>query len=271
MKWSVCTTGMKEWPLERVLDTLMHWRAEGCALAGLELWAGHIDDYLQRHPGGLSELAARLRACAVEVPVISAYTYFSKGQAERTQDLQELRRLAQFAEALGAQAIRTFFGHLPSHRANPELWDESLTALQQALTQLQPTGVQLWVETHYNTFADNPDAIAELMRGTAHTGLRLIYDAANFNADRIDPLAALQQLYPWVRHIHVKNYRWDHDHWYRSQPVSVFDPNGDVDNAAVLRELAQRGYDGFISLEYFGQRGWSALLQSLAECRARSA
>ncbi|WP_245632866.1 sugar phosphate isomerase/epimerase family protein [Alicyclobacillus kakegawensis] len=216
-------------------------------------------------------MAERLRASHIHIPVISGYTYFSDGAHGRNRDLEEFRKALQAAEILGARAVRTFFGHLPSHRASPELWDESLSALLQAVTLARAAGVEVWVETHYQTFADHPQAVLELMSAAGDENLHIIYDAANFHVDGVDPLAALSVLYPFVRHVHLKNYRWDHDCWYRSQPVSALSRHGDVDNISILRMLQQRGYSGYVSLEYFGARGWEALVQSLVECRSNPA
>ncbi|GMA56796.1 3-dehydroshikimate dehydratase [Alicyclobacillus sacchari] len=269
MKWSVCTTGMKEHDVQWVLQQVDLWRREGASIDGLELWEGHLEPYASRN--ALEGLIEQLEGNRVEVPVVSGYTYFSQGPAEREKDILKVQQLAAIGRKIGAKAVRTFFGHIPSAKTSPELWDESLMALRHAAKIAYADGMELWVETHYQTFADHLDALEELIEATRDCDVKLIFDPANFNPDHIDPLQVLDAMYASIAHVHCKNYHWNHDCWYRSQPVSVFDPTGDVNNTAVLRELQGRGYTGYVSLEYFGHRGWSALLRSLAECRGRSA
>ncbi|WP_206885386.1 sugar phosphate isomerase/epimerase family protein [Alicyclobacillus mali (ex Roth et al. 2021)] len=271
MKWSVCTTGMKERSLEDILKLVRAWRASGVPVDGLELWVGHVEPYAAAGRMALEELASRLADEGLSVPVISGYTYFSRSPRDRDSDLRDVRRYAEMASALGGPAIRTFFGHLPSRAASPELWDESLAALVEARIIAQGMGSDLLVETHYQTFADSLDSLRSLLHSVPGGDLGLIFDAANFNPDHLDPLEVLREVYPAVRHVHCKNYHWNHEAWYQSVPVSAFDPSGDVDNDRVLRELAARGYQGFVSLEYFGRRGFPALLRSLEEARWRSA
>ncbi|WP_062310010.1 sugar phosphate isomerase/epimerase family protein [Alicyclobacillus sendaiensis] len=271
MRWSICTTGMKDRPLEDILRLVRAWRASGAPIEGLEIWVGHLEPYAARGPSALEELASRLADERLAVPVISGYTYFSRSPRDRDADLRDIRRYAEMASALGGPAIRTFFGHLASRQASPELWDESLAALVEARAIARGMGTDLLVETHYQTFADSVASLRSLLDSVPGGDLGLIFDAANFNPDHFDPLDVLREVYPAVRHVHCKNYHWNHEAWYQSVPVSAFDPSGDVDNDRVLRELAARGFEGFVSLEYFGRRGFSALLQSLEEARWRSA
>lgn len=261
---------MKDRSLSDILKLVRAWRGAGVPVQGLELWVGHLRPFADAGVRALEDLAAALRDEGLQVPVISGYTYFSRSPRDRDVDLADVRRFSEWAAALGAPALRTFFGHLPSRAASPELWDESLEALCAARDLARQEGVDLLVETHYQTFADSLDSLRNLL-DSVPGDLGLIFDAANFHPDHIDPLQVLRGVYPAVRHVHCKNYHWNHQAWYQSMPVSAFDPSGDVDNDRVLREITARGYQGFVSLEYFGQRGWSALLRSLEEARARSA
>lgn len=114
---------------------------------------------------------------------------------------------------------------------------------------------------HYDTFADNTESVLKLLEEVSHPRLAVVFDGANLNVERINQMEALPILYPHVKHVHLKNYSWDHSNLYTSIPVPIFE--GDIDNRALLQELARRGYDGFISLEYFGDKKEANIEKSL--------
>jgi sugar phosphate isomerase/epimerase len=92
-------------------------------------------------------------------------------------------------------------------------------------------------------------------------GLRLIYDCgATLFADT-SALDALRSMQPYMVHVHVKNSRRVGEH---ERPDRYLDADsgirytgtllseGEIDIAAVIRELRKVGYDGYILIEYQG-------------------
>ena len=55
MRFSMCTTWGKAQPLEDIISI-----AASMQLNGVEIWDGHIDDYLRRNKGGMESLKAIL-------------------------------------------------------------------------------------------------------------------------------------------------------------------------------------------------------------------
>jgi 3-dehydroshikimate dehydratase len=259
MKLSICTTGFKEKDIEEVIE----WaRPLSENLKGLEIWIGHIERFQEKR-GPLDKLARLLETNGLQIPVISGYTTFSKGEAERRNDFRQAKRMLDVARQLNCPRIRTFVGHIPSRDASPELWAETVAELVKVAQIADLYEVDVAVEIHYDTFADNDDSVRTLLQDIAHPRIQLIFDAANLNVDQIDPMKVLDSVYAHVRHVHLKNYKWNHKERYKSTPVSIF--SGDVDNRLLLQELQKRQYDGFVSLEYFGEKGRPALLASLKE------
>ncbi|MDU4698069.1 MAG: sugar phosphate isomerase/epimerase family protein [Paenibacillus sp.] len=238
-KFSICSTGLKGILLEQVLEA-----ATRLQLDGVELWDGHLEA-----AGSPAELRRNLAGRRLHVPVISTYATFSKSAEAWEQDLQDIEEAARWAAELNCPRVRVFAGHLPSREADPALWNRVLSGLSAASEACAKQGVKLAVEMHNNTLADTVESIAMLLN---HGGpeLELIFDGFNFFVDRLDPLPVFDQFYPRITHVHVKNYKWNHQDWAQSVPVPVL--QGDSDHRAILQKLAELGYDGFISFEYFG-------------------
>lgn len=262
IRFSICSTGFKTKTLEEVISIAVR-----LGLDGVELWTGHLEEY--EHRGGTPDsLNQLLIHNQLSVPMLSGYTYFSKSQEEFQDELVSVRTAANWAQAIRCPRIRTFAGHLPSAEAEEEHWKRTIRGLSIASRECQSVNVKLAVEIHNNTLADREDKIGELLKAVDEPGLELIYDGFNLHVDQLDPLPPLERFIPMISHVHVKNYKWNHENWNASIPVSVF--QGDTDHAMIVSMLMDAGYDGFISFEYFGEPEQVIRLtgESLAEIQA---
>ncbi|WP_017725855.1 sugar phosphate isomerase/epimerase family protein [Halalkalibacterium ligniniphilum] len=248
MKKSVCTSGFKDWPLEKIIE----W-AQPLGIQGLELWMGHIDRFQEEH-GPLDKLKDQIQKHGFEIPIISGYTFFSSGfsgEHDIQQEFNSMKKLLDVARQLGSPMVRTFAGHKSSKDASPEQWGQMVSHFKKVMEIADQYEVNIGVEVHYNTFADRTESMKQLILEVDHPRLKTIFDGANLKFERIDQMEAFLELYNWIAHVHFKNYKWDHENWYKTKAVPVFE--GDIDNVALLKELKRRNYKGFISLEYFGE------------------
>lgn len=259
MKWSLCSTGNRDKPVEYVLE-----RVRDLGLDGIELWTGHIDEYAERN-GSIDGLIEDIRGAGIRVPAISPYVSFSKSDETTEACLAIVETAAQYAVRFGSPLVRIFFGHLPSRETPDELWAEAMERLKRALAIADRYGVNLGLELHNNTFADQIEPILRIFREADHPRLRMIFDGFNLYLDRVDQLEALEALYAYTDHVHMKSYFWNLDSPETRKPTSVFD--GDVDNVSVCQSLYSNGYEGFVSFEYFGRDGEQCVKASVAELR----
>jgi 3-dehydroshikimate dehydratase len=260
LKRSVCTSGFKDWPIEHFLDWTRPLR-----LDGIELWMGHIERYQTEH-GPLDKLKTKLQEYGLEVAAISGYTTFSggfSGERNLNQEFISINRLMDVAKQLQSPLIRSFLGHVSSRHASPEQWGQIVCDIKKVLQRADQFEVDVAIEVHYDTFIDNTESAQMLMHEVDHPRLSLVFDGANLNVERIDQLDALSVLFSRVKHVHIKNYRWDHSNWFKSIPVSILE--GDIDNRSLIMELEKRNYNGFISLEYFGEKREINIKRSLEE------
>jgi 3-dehydroshikimate dehydratase len=263
LKKSICTSGFKDWSIQHVLK----W-AHPLEIDGLELWMGHIEKYQEEH-GPLDKLRSELNEYGFEVPIISGYTTFSNGfsgECDIQEEFKNMKRLLDAARQLRSPLVRTFVGNIPSRNASPEKWGQTVSDLKVVLHMADQYDVDIAVEIHYDTLADIPDSVQQLKRDIDHPRLKFVFDGANLNYERIDQFKALSILYPWVKHIHLKNYKWDHSNRYNTKATSIF--GGDIDNRKFLEELQKRQYKDFVSLEYFGENREANIIDSLNELKS---
>jgi len=247
MKKSLCTTGFKDWTVEQIVGWMRPYGFDG-----IELWIGHIERYQEEH-GPLDKLRSFLEDSGLQVAGICGYTTFSggfSGERNLAEERITMRRMLDAARQLGCPLVRTFVGDRSSRFASPEQWGLAAAELRAMCLAADRYEVDIAAEIHYDTFVDDPDSALAMISAVHHPRFVLLFDGANLHYEKVDQISALERLYPHVRHVHLKNYRWDHDRRYDTQPAPAF--SGDLDNGSLLLELKRRGYDGFVSLEYFG-------------------
>lgn len=256
IRYSMCSTGLKQHSLEQVLVI-----ASDCRLQGIEIWSGHIEEYLSRGHH-LIELKSQLSSYQLEVPAISGYTYLSKDE-DYKEELNQIDIAAQWCRALDCPRIRTFLGHTSSQVILASEWEQSIHRLDKAIDLCNSYDVKLAVEIHNNTFADTSDSLTAMLRDIKATGLELIFDGFNLFVDSLEPIPVLEQFYTMIHHVHFKDYRWNHQDWGQSVPVPVL--QGDANHSAIFNKLLELGYEGMISFEYFGDDAVTNTRKSLLE------
>ena len=107
---------------------------------------------------------------------------------------------------------------------------------------------------------------------------RLIFDPAPTVLAREDPLQALQEMMPFLAHVHLKNVVPvnEGEQWHRTQEDDqgrryrgVNLSEGIIDLPAVLKKLQQQNYQGKFLIEYQGEENpGDALEKNLVEAQA---
>ncbi|MNN38252.1 3-dehydroshikimate dehydratase [compost metagenome] len=226
IRYCLCSTGLKQYSIEHVLE-----KVNECGLHGVEIWSGHIEQYLARGHS-LDQLKKLLNSYQLVVPVISEYIYLSKEKEDYRQELERIKAAACWCNKLECPRIRIFLGHTSSQRALASEWELSIQRLNEALSISSSYGVKLAVEIHNNTFADTSDSLSAMFRDAKADGLELIFDGFNLFVDSLEPVPVLEQFFDVTRHVHFKDYKWNHQDWSLSIPVSVL--QGDANHKEIL-------------------------------------
>ena len=187
-----------------------------------------------------------LAATAVGVMPDAAHNPISPDAAERKGGQAHLDWLVDCADALGAevlcgpfhQPLGTFSGRGPSE-------DElaRLAEAHRAMADRAP-GLTLAVEP-LNRFecyvlTTNAQAAAHVAR-VGRPNFGYLYDTFHSNIEEADPVGSLTATFPAIRHVHISEN-------HRGAPGT-----GHIDHAAAIRAARDAGYDGWFTVEAFGQ------------------
>ncbi|MBH8580203.1 sugar phosphate isomerase/epimerase family protein [Bisbaumannia pacifica] len=253
------------------LPELGAWAAD-TGFDGIELWGVHAR-HLSESP---QDEAAALRRHGLVVPMLSDYLPLEGDEGEA---LAHTRRLCRLARHWGAGKLRTFAGHRPSAALDRGERRDLARRLRRLTECVAAEGQTLVVETHPNTLADHPEVTRELLEAVDHPDLGVNFDVLHVWEAGVEPLAALRELAPWVRHFHLKNID-RHERLSVFAPANVYSPAGSRDGMVpvlegacdygpVLDWLAQCREPMDVSLEWFGPDCYRVLAEDLAHLRGR--
>ena len=197
-----------------------------------------------------------VQATGLQVPCIAAPVFKCKlnQEAEYQEHLEILRRSIRLAHEVGANLIRgfTFWDEGNFDQNLPQICDK-IAAIEPILRE---NGMTLVIEYDPATSANSSQKLEQVLAQVASKHIRALWDPGNnlyvTDAERPFP-EGYQRLKPYLAHIHVKDISRDPN---TGLPDACPLGRGEVGFAAVFKQLAADGYQGWLSLEtHYRKRG----------------
>lgn len=164
--------------------------------------------------------------------------------ATRTERLEELKQIADFAKLLDIDTVGLHVGFIPH-----DVESEDFKAVVEAMRDACQYCANLGQTVHLETGQEPVDVLLAFIKSTEQDNLFINFDPANmilYGAGK--PIEALETVAPYVRSVHCKNATWSDQPgktWGAEVPLG----EGDVDMAAFLRTLKKIGYAGPLTIE----------------------
>ena len=243
-------------PLENLVELAL-----GCGVDGVELW------FPKNFSSPIDEMALLLADAGLAVAAISSATELGR-ESDVTPDLETLSQALMAADALKAPHVNTYFGY----RSKRDDQQSSLIYAERLsdLLALSPaTAVNVLIENESDGFGNDPLAsdptrrpggVLALMAAAGEPRFGLTLDPANAYIAGNDPLIFARTTARHTKYVHAKNavqiagpdldthgWRGFQDQGRHYQTCAFY--AGAVPWQPILRDLAYRGYDGWISIE----------------------
>ncbi|RAU96166.1 sugar phosphate isomerase/epimerase [Paenibacillus sp. YN15] len=204
----------------------------------------------------LPAVAAAMKSKGVRASSYAVSNDFAKEDpAERKAALQEILDALPVAQTLGVNVIRVFSGNLTEHVTYDNALDWIAEGLSAAAEAAGKAGITLCLENH-GKLAGSGVQVKAILDRVNSPYLKSTFDTGNFLLVDEEPLKALDVLIDDVAHVHFKDFIQQADGRYKSLAGAAFEGVslglGDVDLAAIVRRLKERGYQGAYVLEYEG-------------------
>ena len=233
MKYSVCTISFRHQLIS--LERIASW-AKAHQFDAIELWGVHAKN-LQQSSDFTPECLAEK---GLSVSMVSDYLPLD-GDLEVA--LASAKLLCTITRSWGAKKLRTFSGNKPSAGMSVAERTACTNRLREYCKIAADYGIDLVVETHPNTLADTLESTLNLIEDVNHPALRINFDVIHVWEMGSDPVFALNQLTPLIKHMHFKNITQRH-------LLNVFNP-GNVYAPAGSREGMTPLFNGEYDFKQF--------------------
>lgn len=198
----------------------------------------YVENHLASTEGGyLEQLKEGVRKAGSRIECVAANNDFTMvDEAERANQVEHVKSTLEVAAGLGARCIRLNAGW----RSNEDAAEgRVIAAMRQCVPAAEAAGVKMALENH-GGFSSNPDAVLRIVRGVGSESFGTCPDWGNFAPD--DRYSALERVYAFAVHCHVKSYTFNEDGFETT-----------IDFPRVLEIIKESGYEGTLSIEFEGE------------------
>lgn len=193
------------------------------------------DEEVERARAALERRGVRVSALGSPIGKVGIHDDFEAHRAR-------FRRALWVADRLGTRFIRVFSFFMPAVEA-PRHRDEVLRRLGALVAEAATAGVTLLHENEREIYGDIPERCLDLIESIGSPALRVTFDPANFVQVGVRPFDhAYPLLRDYIAYLHIK------DAVMADRSVRVAG-EGDGQLPELLRAEAERGFQGFASLE----------------------
>lgn len=232
--------------------------SEDLGVDGVEL----IDEHLPGDdPESLDRVAGLAADHDLEIACLSVfYNDFAKEtRAERREDVESVVGWLDGADRLSADVVRAFTGFPGLHgrdHGGPGVWRDVTSSLQECLDYADTVDPTLAVENHnHDGLIRTADDIFRVRSGV-NGDLGLVLDLSNY----VDGVDSVRRTLHLADHVHAS---------YETVAADGSEPD-ETHYAEALGSLDERGYDGFVTLEFEGDEdSYEAVPRAVEYLRGR--
>lgn len=251
MNVSFCTISFRH-HLYSIVD-LAKW-AKNHYFQGIEIWGIHAK-HLATDPYFDPDT---FRSFGLKTSMISSYIPLKAPTSKLEETITDLSNLCQL---FGTKKLRIFAGQKGSIDTNEKERKEMTKRIQMLAEYVYEYGLELLIETHPHTLADNVPSTIRLIEEVNHPALKINFDVLHVWESGASPLEALNELRAFIAHVHLKNVL-SKDYLHVFEPANVYAAagtrkgmvplfEGTINYDHILPELITF-QDIDVSLEWFG-------------------
>jgi sugar phosphate isomerase/epimerase len=259
MKFSVFTASTPDWIPEETVRNLaeqgwdgVEWRiVDQPASNDASFWSGNLATWPLT---GLEEAVPRIR----ELTLGAGLDFSGIGGYAGAANHDDVERLLAATAALGAGKVRVAMPGVKAGERYTEVFDRVRSDLEWIAPRAAAHGVKALIELHHETITPSASAARRLLEGLDPAHVGAIHDLGNLVIEgNENHRNAFDLLGEYLAHVHVKNARWVNDgerrgdgslDW-RHEWAPLRDGQADV--GRYLTDLADHGYDGWVTIEDF--------------------
>lgn len=263
------TMGTPEYTVEQALTLFRDIGLDGAELVVQDGYRCAIPQQAEQHE--LEKI--RNTADRLGLKIIALTPYYSRfndlESGVREAEIRGIRRVIEYAGVLGAKYIRIYAGNYAQTDTDPDGRKRAclVDSMRRLGEEAQRAGVTLVMENHFNTMTVSAADSISVAQEINHPAVGILYDQANLTFTGNEPWErALELQFAEIRYTHVKDlvFRGENTEFTSSDVSHPKEEERNVTTKivgegvipwpAILQALKDRGYEGWLSLEY--ERRW---------------
>lgn len=245
LKLSFSTLGCPDWTFDEIIAFAQQNGYKGIEVRGIkrELYLPKCPEFSSATAQDASRQKMKDAGLSFVNLGSSCTLHFPEG-AERQKNLDEGKRFIDLAQALDCPYIRVFPNNFPKDQDRTATMDLIAGGLLQLAEYAKGSGVTVLLESHGDLVYIND--LVTLMNKAKHKQVGLIWDMANmWSVTKEPPEAMYTQLKPFIRHTHIKDFRFDN-----GKPAYTLPGKGEAPMMQMIDLLAGGNYKGWYSFEW---------------------
>lgn len=263
------TMGTPEYTVEQALTLFRDIGLDGAELVVQDGYRCAIPQQAEQNE--LEKI--RNTADRLGLKIIALTPYYSRFNdleaGVREAEIQGIRRVIEYAGVLGAKYIRIYAGNYAQTDTDPDGRKRAylVDSMRRLGEDAQRAGVTLVMENHFNTMTVSAADSISVAQEINHPAVGILYDQANLTFTGNESWErALELQFSGIRYTHVKDlvFRGENTEFTSSDVSHPKEEERNVTTKivgegvipwpAILQALKDRGYEGWLSLEY--ERRW---------------
>lgn len=202
--------------------------------SGVELFDGNLIEYEERP----QELRQLLRELGLQLVAVYSGANFIFDEILE-EELWRIRRAAVLAAELDAEQLVVGGGAKRSTGTSDDDYSRLADALDRVAAIAEEHGLRASYHPHLSTIVETPEQLERVM---SRSRIDFCPDTAHLAAAGGDPVELVRRYADRISYVHVKDLTTD--------PLAFLPlGEGQLDFAAILAELEEAGYDGWITVE----------------------
>jgi len=211
-------------------------------ITGVELWDEHVEKYISQN-GTINKLEKLIKDLGLDLITIAVnnHDFSSPNKQDRDEDLKKVLNWLDIVEKLGCKILRVLPGDLIKlNEDEGKYYPYVVECFNECVKKAEELGIVLAVENcPKNT---DPFVVNKLIKEFETPYLRTCPDIGNIREDI--RYSAFKPLIPCAVNVHAKTYDFDSE----GEETSI-------SYEKVMNILKEADYNGFICIEYEGERG----------------
>lgn len=189
---------------------------------------------------------------------VSSYSISNNFVADADQ-LQKQRDYVKdsirWADYFGTKLMRVFCANATDQYTYEQGLEMIVDSFRECTKAAEENGVTYALENH-GMFAGKASQVKNILDSVGSPALKSTADTGNFLLVCNDPVEAVSLLIDDIAHVHFKDFKKVESGGYEAQDgthyIGTAIGDGQVDLKKIVALLREKGYDGFLSIEYEG-------------------